>query len=144
MAHLDELDQRRGCRAGHAGEIGRTLRPCCQPGSGPAPARRSSMGPGDQGIARRPGVPGRAAAASEGPGSLSLLPVEEPTAAWPWKTAALEEILDWFRRARAFAPPGLRDYVADAAGESSWLRCASSRANPTPQPTGCWSTPSRS
>jgi hypothetical protein len=52
-----------------------------------------------------------------GPGSSSLLPVEEPTAAWPWKTVGLDEILDWFDRSGAFAPPGLREYVPDDAGE---------------------------
>jgi signal transduction histidine kinase len=52
----------------------------------------------------------------EGPGQSSVLPVDEPTAAWPWKTAALDEILSWFR-SRNQAPRDLRDYVTDAAAE---------------------------
>jgi signal transduction histidine kinase len=57
----------------------------------------------------------------EGPGSLSLLPVEEPTAVWPWRTVGLDEILDWFDRSEALAPPGLREYVPDDAGEKLLL-----------------------
>jgi len=53
----------------------------------------------------------------EGPGASSFLPVEEPTAAWPWNTVGLDEILNWFDRSGGFAPPRLREYVRDDAGE---------------------------
>lgn len=52
-----------------------------------------------------------------GPGLSSLLPVEEPTAMWPWRTVPLEEILGWFGPSGMLAPPGLREYVPDQAGE---------------------------
>jgi signal transduction histidine kinase len=53
-----------------------------------------------------------------GPGSLSVLPVEQPVEEWPWTYAGLEEILGWFGPAQAFAPPRLRqEYVVDEAGK---------------------------
>jgi hypothetical protein len=54
---------------------------------------------------------------ANGPGSASVLPVEEPAAEWPWTTATIDEILGWFGPSRAYAPPRLRDaYVVDQAG----------------------------
>ena len=53
---------------------------------------------------------------AEGPGAAPLLPVEEPTASWPWNAYGLDEVLDWF--AGAPGPPALREYVRDEAGET--------------------------
>ncbi|TCJ33730.1 ATP-binding protein [Parafrankia sp. BMG5.11] len=53
----------------------------------------------------------------DGPGASALLPVEEPTAAWPWRAVPMEEILRWFDSS-LLAPPGLREYVVDEAGQT--------------------------
>ncbi len=128
MAHLDELDQRiEDAEREHAAAIRRELDATFASASASSPESGSAAGlESGSALAWRDQIEALLAAREfpaarqvlqEGPGSLSLLPVEEPTATWPWKTAALEEILDWFQRARAFAPQGLRDYVADASGE---------------------------
>jgi signal transduction histidine kinase len=54
----------------------------------------------------------------EGPGGLSVLPVEQPVESWPWTSAETDEILGWFGPGRAYAPPRLRlQYVLDETGE---------------------------